>query len=1037
MPRTCLLLVYLFNAVLLCCNLCLFMAAARPADAPLSQLAQQPAATERPLSQPGVVYDLAQDQQDFLWLAGEYDGLLRFDGEDYLRFLPPAVLAKASISQVAADQHNNLWVGSWGHGLWRLDSSRRYWQQIALPADSQRIQILKFDAAHNLWIGTARGLFVLKAAQISALPQDVATLSRLDLPTGQTAAASSAQLAAQALVPGSSAVTVTGHKAATLSPDQPQAQVLPALATERIWDLALDDNQQLWVGTARGIFLLSQTGAMTGDWFRHDGQFEPSGEIRSLAVAGQQLMIGVNAGVYLLDLRAGTLSHTSQITHINTLLPLGLNRWLAGTIHNLYQLELNNGQLDAVQLASALDVRSLHKDRNQQVWLASRSHGLVPLPATPLRSFSADLSPVLSSQQKHRLGVLSETNGAHWLPIGQSLLKFSGPNWQQLHFATQPPVSYLRQVVEYGGQPVIGSDQGLFRLDGAAPTLWPLPTIAGRLNILAMHKAADGALWLGLWQQGVLRLPPEQQLPADPVSAGQPLGTLLLRPEQVPDGLADIQSDAFSASTPANQPADAPLWLLSRSGQLFEGKADEVRLRWHEPALVKGYYHCLLPLPELFLACSDAGLVQLSRDFSKARLLGLADGLPYLRVIGLAYSNGLVWVLSRNGLLAMRPDGSDIRLLSPRPGLDLSGVQPRGIVPWPTATQPDQMLLTTDHGLFLLSSQDLSPVPQQMQLHLTEFRAGQQIYSAADATHGISLPKDFAEAQLKFKLLSFQPHLQVRYFFRWQGQSVWHDFGPEAVLTLGQLAPGRHQLEVMAQAGGQQIQAKPLLLWVPVPWYLQGTGMAGIGLLLLASLMLIYHLRVRHLQRRAVRLDQLVAQRTRELASANEQLLQLSNTDSLTGLLNRRALQQAVQHIQAQRGRHLTPLALTLLDIDFFKQINDQYGHDAGDEVLISVSACLQSRLRAQDLLARWGGEEFLLLMPNTTAAQAAQLAEELRAGISQLQPKGVAGNISATFGVSAIATGAQGLAQAISAADAALYQGKRQGRNQVVLAAP
>ncbi len=98
MPRTCLLLVYLFNAALLCCSLCLFMAAARPADAPLSQLAQQPAATERPLSQPGVVYDLAQDQQDFLWLAGEYDGLLRFDGEDYLRFLPPAVLAKASIS---------------------------------------------------------------------------------------------------------------------------------------------------------------------------------------------------------------------------------------------------------------------------------------------------------------------------------------------------------------------------------------------------------------------------------------------------------------------------------------------------------------------------------------------------------------------------------------------------------------------------------------------------------------------------------------------------------------------------------------------------------------------------------------------------------------------------------------------------------------------------------------------------------------------------------------------------------------------------
>jgi diguanylate cyclase (GGDEF)-like protein len=104
--------------------------------------------------------------------------------------------------------------------------------------------------------------------------------------------------------------------------------------------------------------------------------------------------------------------------------------------------------------------------------------------------------------------------------------------------------------------------------------------------------------------------------------------------------------------------------------------------------------------------------------------------------------------------------------------------------------------------------------------------------------------------------------------------------------------------------------------------------------------------------------------------------------------------------------------------------------------VLRQVAAYLRQRLRSQDLLARWGGEEFLLLMPNTTLPQAQQLVDALRLGIRTLDTSPLDIALSATFGISPVETSALALEQAIKAADMALYQGKTQGRDQVVLAA-
>lgn len=169
------------------------------------------------------------------------------------------------------------------------------------------------------------------------------------------------------------------------------------------------------------------------------------------------------------------------------------------------------------------------------------------------------------------------------------------------------------------------------------------------------------------------------------------------------------------------------------------------------------------------------------------------------------------------------------------------------------------------------------------------------------------------------------------------------------------------------------------------------------------------------------------------VTKAERKLRALATTDPLTQLLNRRSLMERADHELLQRRRHREPLAFVLADIDHFKAINDQHGHAAGDIVLTSVSAALQLHVRAQDSVARWGGEEFLVLMPRATTEEACHVAERLRKVVSTIDVPfaGQMIRVTMTFGVSAHRE-EESLDTALQRADAALYQGKVRGRNQV-----
>ena len=176
--------------------------------------------------------------------------------------------------------------------------------------------------------------------------------------------------------------------------------------------------------------------------------------------------------------------------------------------------------------------------------------------------------------------------------------------------------------------------------------------------------------------------------------------------------------------------------------------------------------------------------------------------------------------------------------------------------------------------------------------------------------------------------------------------------------------------------------------------------------------------------------------RLQKIESLNHQLQLMATTDALTGCLNRGGIEEQLNVEMERLGRNGQTFSILLLDIDFFKRINDSYGHDVGDEVLKSVVAVVSQTIRAIDSLGRWGGEEFLLLLPSTDRESAIALAERIRHAVASLNvsvPQGEAIEVTVSIGVAEAAADQFTIDRLIKLADERLYRAKEQGRNRVI----
>jgi len=208
-----------------------------------------------------------------------------------------------------------------------------------------------------------------------------------------------------------------------------------------------------------------------------------------------------------------------------------------------------------------------------------------------------------------------------------------------------------------------------------------------------------------------------------------------------------------------------------------------------------------------------------------------------------------------------------------------------------------------------------------------------------------------------------------------------------------------------------------------------------IAIIVISGMILILLFVILNRYRMKKKISEKLEEKNKELQKAYKQLDHLARTDPLTNLSNRRDMLEKLEYEKHRSRRSKVPFVLIMADIDDFKYINDNYGHDAGDYVLVKLSNLMRNIIRKQDIIARWGGEEFLLFLPETDIFGGKILAEKIRKhiGNTKFEFKGKKIPVSVTFGVSEY-NNKLSLDECITKADKALYEGKRKGKNCVIL---
>jgi diguanylate cyclase (GGDEF)-like protein len=448
--------------------------------------------------------------------------------------------------------------------------------------------------------------------------------------------------------------------------------------------------------------------------------------------------------------------------------------------------------------------------------------------------------------------------------------------------------------------------------------------------------------------------------------------------------------------------------------------------------------------------------------------IGLAQGLPVEKVFQPVLDRrGALWLSSNRGVIRIAPGSLDAVLEGRATRLDavllgesdgMASAQCNGgSAPAAALAADGTVWFATAAGIVGAAADALldyagAPPPVGIEALRVD---GRPLSPFADHL----LPAGTRRIALQFAAPTFLTPDWVRYRTRLVGfDADWVDRGPLRVAEYTNLPPGRYRFEVQAAHPNSDWQqpAASLAFTVPARFWQRPAFWIGSGALLVLLGVAGLRWRFRRLHRRERELRRLVDARTHDLREQTERLLALdaerellvvrlreqaeaferqAREDGLTGLLNRRGFDEAMRAAVADGAAR--PLALAVIDLDHFKWVNDRHSHAAGDAVLRAVATLLRAQLPAGAQLARWGGEEFALLLPGHDLAAAAALAETLRREVAAYDAGHIAPalGLSCSIGVAALAAG-EGSGSLLQRADTALYRAKADGRNRVERAA-
>ena len=997
---------------------------------------------------------MLQDRQGFIWIGTHASGLYRYDGYQAIRYMHHPGRADSlphdQIATLFEDRQGRIWVGT-RDGLARFNPADNNFTVFAPKQGPGRHRIVKAivsDGKDGLWLATWGGLqhFDPATGQFDSYvhdPADPASLASNDLNAlavdgdgGVWAATWPGGL--DYLAPGARAFrhhrVDTGAAGAAGAAADPGRNIVRALH--------FDGRGALWIGTEQGVL-------------RWDGG-TPWSARAALASPASRV-------TQLYSDRSGTLWATT--------LSAGLLRWDAEAGRFTQYLHL----ADDPHSLPGNALRAVLHDRGGMLWVMSATDGvsLVNLNSAgfsrvlPFRTGAASTADARSAAVSNTvLSVARAADGKLWLggdlglslydPVARTITRTYRAEAGRSGRLSNDLVFSLYQ--QPGGPLWIGTPSGLDRLDGADA---PLRTIrfgstAGNY-INAIAPGANGVLWLGTGDS-LVRYDPasgaQRSYRHDPRDAGS----------RAVNGASTVLEDSYGRVWAGSSSNGGGLDMLAPQGSAF-----------------RHFRH----RPDDAASLSDDQVTSLYEDRQRRLWAGTARGVNEVivaadgavrfrrhaleqadnRVLALhSDAAGMLWIATADGLFRLTPDTgalaffpvSDgltegLRLNAAETGADgrlyfggahgMTAVEPAAVRSAPSGTQ----VAFTDITVFNRSLRGV----QQAGRHGDDadpVLAGVALDGPVTKPLALTLPWKASVFALEFAALQYTEPMKNRYAYRLEGFDrdwVLADAAHRSA-TYTNLDPGEYVFKVKASnhRGVWNEQPSTLRITITPPFWERWWFRLLAGALVIAVMRALYRWRIRRLTRRQAELERVVAARTSELEASNSKLAALSTTDGLTGVCNRRGFDTALEAEWWRAARSGQPLALAMLDVDYFKKYNDRYGHLAGDACLRTVAELIAHHARrTTDLAARYGGEEFALLAAATDAADAYATAEIICAELVKLalphedSPFGI---VTISIGVAVmVPTESSEPGMLVEQADQALYRAKDKGRNQAMLTLP
>ena len=841
-------------------------------------------------------------------------------------------------------------------------------------------------------------------------------------------------------------------------------------------DLFRDSSGKLWLAT-EGAGVLIQAAS---------GQFEPLSAQASAVVYRLQpdplggVWFGTDLGLF--HHRNGKTEKVGaeQGLPAGTIYVLDYDnaqRLLVGTEQGLYRLEQERFVLVHPKLAQ-LGVTSLLRDRQDQLWIGTISSGLFRLSTLGLEQLTVEQG----LPNNRVLALFEDKEGSLWVGTNGGLMRLRDTPFTTLTIDQGLSDNYVRTLLEHSdGSLWIGSSNGLDRQVGQDIQQIRLADGKPVPSVLSLAEAPNGDLWVGTYTVGVMRFRQGQLIAQyqrkDGLGSNEVRAILPVNEQDAwfgsSGGVTRLQGETLTNFTTADglpssfvsalmQHADGSIWIGTGKGL---AKYAEGKIQFQSLADLDNAQYIFdftkVPNSSDFWIATDRGII--FHHAGGMSLLGRTQGLPFDKVFSmLRQDHQYFWLSSNRGIL--RIDQRDVQavLLGQAEKLsrfDLFG-EPDGMQsaqcnggssPAATTRKDGSLWFATAQGAVAVD-----PVRLAAFSVTTPSVVVQSLMANGEVQQGTKLAAGTRRVGFEFAGLSYLMPSRIMYRTKLEGfDQDWVDRGTSHHAEYTNLVPGHYRFSVSAAYPDGEWSAPATVAFNIEPFFWQRLEfLIASGFLAIAMFYGWYHLRIIRIRHKELELAAQVAAQTAVLQQQTEQLhlvveektllavqlqqqsaafAQQARQDGLTGLANRRAFDErlAQEFNRANRLHH--SLCMVMLDIDHFKRINDQWSHVAGDLVLKRIADIFASTVRDIDLAARWGGEEFVLLLPEVNLAEGVEIAERLRTRLAQTDFSDVAPGlkVTASFGV-AVNSGYAHYEKMLSRVDSLLYQAKNQGRDQV-----